>query len=166
MSDTPWWALTPDQLEQLDAGLPELRELSADEGHELIERLNSHAQHALSPEEWEFVARQPAIRYAADIERLVSQAARENDTEFVAGVRVALDYARGQAAVGPLTNAPTRQNPPCCQELEAEATTARDSAAGMLDSPLNCSRELAAGVEDTMTWLTCGTDTPPLNLDT
>jgi len=166
MSEKPWWALTPQELEQMDAGLPELRELSVEEGRALIERLNAHAQGALPPEEWDFVAHQPAIRYAADIERLASQAAREHETEFIAGVRAALDHARGQIAVGPLTNVPPRQDPPCCQDLEAEATAARDSVAGMLDTPLSCSRDFAAGVEDTMTWLTCGTDTAPLDLET
>ena len=166
MSEKPWWALTPHELEQMDAGLPELRELSVEEGRALIDRLNAHAQRALPPEEWDFVARHPAIRYAVDIDRLASQAAREHDTEFIAGVRAASDYARGQASVGPLTNAPPRQGPPCCQDLEAEAVIARDSVAGMLDTPLSCSRDFAAGVEDTMTWLTCGTDTPPLNLGT
>lgn len=166
MSEKPWWALSPHELEQLDANLPRLRELTADEGRALVERLNAHAQGALAPEEWEFVARQPAIRYEVEIERLASRAAREHDTEFAVGVRTALDYARGHVVVGPLTNARPRSRPPSCQDLEAEATVARDSVAGALDTPLSCSREFAAGIEDTMMWLTCGTDTPPLDLHT
>src|SRR5699024_3593207 len=109
MSEKPWWALTPQELEQMDAGLPELRELSVEEGRALFERVHEHEQGALPTVKWDYVAHQPAIRYAADIERLATQAARELETEFIAGVRAAFDHARGQIAVGLLTNVPPRQ---------------------------------------------------------
>lgn len=158
--DRRW--LTPAELMQLPHP-PAPPKLTPEQGQALIRRLNETAGDLESAEEWEFLADQPTIRYADDVDRIRHFLDQEDDgSQFYRGVRAALDYAAGRLAVGPLTGEPPEQIPPLHSDLGDEVSMAMDAFAGDLDEPLPHSRDYIVGVEHTCMWLRCSTNQPPV----
>lgn len=154
--------LTPAELMQLPHP-PTPPKLTSEQGQELIRRLNQTAGELESAEEWEFLADQPTIRYAADVVRIRQLLEQVDDgSQFHRGVRAALDYTAGRLPVGPLTGEPPEQIPPLHSDLGDEVSMAMDAFAGDLDEPLPHSRDYIVGVEHTCMWLRCSTNDAPV----
>lgn len=160
----PGWLRTPAELAKVPLPSP-LRQLTVQEGEDLVHRLNVKASRTVAAEEFAFLAEQPPIRYEAAVERVWGQLQRELQKQphdqFLRGARDALLWAYGHSQAGPVSGEPAKHQPPRWSDLYREDGIASDALAGRLDHPPQLPRAYITGVEHALLWLQCATDDPP-----
>lgn len=142
-------------------------EHTPEEHAEFIRKVNAPggAHITLSAREWGHRSKLPPVRDPAAVRELRASLAEEPPgNPFFDGIAAALDYAYGQTLIGPVSGEHAKSAPPTCRDLYGEEMIAlrviqRDLVKN--DHPVPRHPDFVVGVEHTLMWLQCRTDSPP-----
>lgn len=168
--ERPGGRYLPPLVEDLIAEAPPMpppREITPEEGAELIRRLNAPRgdRLVLDVDQAHYISDQPPIRSpeaVAELERRLRE--EPGDGDFYRAICETLDFAFGRTPTGPLSGEPPKHTPPTCGDLyheEAVALRYINRETLHTESPLRRSQDFAVGVEHTCMYLQCRTDDPP-----